>query len=87
MTTYTVKPGDTLWKIAKNYLGDGNKYKEIQKANGLKDTIIKSGMILKIPSGSDNSTKYEEIGRAFEKASNEVDNLSTIKELYKLLGE
>ncbi len=30
---YVVKPGDTLWKIAKLQLGDGNKYLAIYNAN------------------------------------------------------
>lgn len=37
---YTVKPGDTLWAIAKAYLGDGNKYPQIYNAN--KDIIEKT---------------------------------------------
>lgn len=31
--TYTVEAGDTLWKIAKQVYGDGNKYLEIFEAN------------------------------------------------------
>ena len=30
---YTVKDGDSLWEIAKNQLGDGNRFKEILKLN------------------------------------------------------
>jgi nucleoid-associated protein YgaU len=30
---YTVKDGDSLWEIAANQLGDGNRYKEILKLN------------------------------------------------------
>lgn len=50
-TTYTVKKGDSLWKIAKNLLGDGNKYKQIQSANGLSSALIRVGQKLKIPKG------------------------------------
>lgn len=47
--TYTVKSGDTLWKIAQSKLGNGNRYKEIMTLNGLKSATIRKGDILKIP--------------------------------------
>jgi nucleoid-associated protein YgaU len=50
--TYTVKPGDTLSKIAKAHLGDANAYMKIFEANRdqLKDPdTIKPGQVLKIP--------------------------------------
>jgi nucleoid-associated protein YgaU len=51
-TTYTVKPGDTLSKIAREHLGDANAYMEIFNAN--KDELsdpdqIKPGQVLTIP--------------------------------------
>ena len=46
---HTVVHGDTLWAIAKKYLGNGNRYKEIVSLNGLKSNVIYSGMKLKIP--------------------------------------
>jgi len=53
--TYTVKPGDTLSKIAKQYLGDANAYPAIFEAN--RDQLsdpdkIKPGQVLKIPPAS-----------------------------------
>jgi nucleoid-associated protein YgaU len=51
-TTYTVKAGDTLSKIAKQHLGDANAYMEIFNANKdqLKDPDkIQPGQVLKIP--------------------------------------
>jgi nucleoid-associated protein YgaU len=50
--TYTVKSGDTLSKIAKEFLGDPNAYMDIFNAN--KDQLtdpnkIKPGQVLKIP--------------------------------------
>lgn len=50
-TTYTVKKGDSLWGISKKLLGKGNRYKEIQKANGLSSALIRVGQKLKIPKG------------------------------------
>lgn len=52
--TYTVKPGDTLSKIARDELGDGNAYMKIFEANRdqLNDpNMIKPGQVLKIPAG------------------------------------
>ena len=51
-TTYTVKAGDTLSKIAKEHLGNANAYMEIFNEN--KDQLadpdkIKPGQVLKIP--------------------------------------
>ena len=50
--TYTVKSGDTLSKIAKEFLGDANAYMDIFNAN--RDQLsdpdkIKPGQVLKIP--------------------------------------
>lgn len=50
--TYTVKAGDTLSKISKEYYGDANKYMKIFEANRdqLKDPDkINVGQTLKIP--------------------------------------
>lgn len=80
---HTVKKGESLWGIAKKYLGDGNRYREIQKANGLKTEMIKIGMVLKIPT----ATNYEEIGKAFEEAVQEVDSLQSVQKLYQMVGD
>ena len=50
--TYTVKPGDTLSKIARDQLGDANAYMDIFNAN--RDQLsdpnkIQPGQVLKIP--------------------------------------
>ena len=49
MTTYTVKSGDTLGKLATEF---HTTVKAIQSANGLADTKIKVGQKLKIPTKS-----------------------------------
>ncbi len=50
--TYTVKPGDTLSKIAKDHLGNANAYMEIFNLN--RDQLsdpnkIQPGQVLKLP--------------------------------------
>ena len=50
--TYTVKKGDTLWKIAETQLGSGGRHKEILKLNSDKlDSAddLQPGMKLKLP--------------------------------------
>lgn len=47
--TYTVKSGDSLWKIAASQLGDGSRYKEIKSLNGLTSDVIHAGQVLKLP--------------------------------------
>ena len=54
-STYTVKAGDTLSKIAKDHLGNANAYMKIFEAN--KDQLtdpdkIKPGQVLKIPTAA-----------------------------------
>ena len=50
---YTVKAGDSLWKIAQEVYGDSSKWKLIQKANDIKNTeALKIGMVLIIPEAS-----------------------------------
>lgn len=50
--TYTVKPGDNLWIIAKKTLGDGSKWRDIYNANvsviGKDPNILKPGQVLRI---------------------------------------
>jgi hypothetical protein len=50
--TYTVKPGDSLWAIAKRTLGDGSRWREIYNINksliGPDPYLIKPGQQLRI---------------------------------------
>lgn len=48
-TEYTVKKGDSLWKIAKAQLGNGSRYKEIMQASGIVSDKLKIGQKIKIP--------------------------------------
>ena len=51
--TYTVKSGDTLWKIARDH---GVTEKALRTVNNLKTTQIKVGQKLKIPAASEAAT-------------------------------
>lgn len=47
--TYTVKPGDTLWKIAKRELNDETKYKYIMEINNITEPKkLQVGTVLKL---------------------------------------
>ncbi len=47
--THIVKPGDSLWKLAQQYFGDGNKYMKIASDNNLvKPYVLIQGQELKI---------------------------------------
>lgn len=46
---HIVRSGDSLWKIAKDYLGDGSRYPEIKLLNGLNSNVICAGQRLKLP--------------------------------------
>lgn len=51
-TTYVVKSGDSLSKIAKRFYGDGGKWKKIHAANSAKipdPDLIHPGLELTIP--------------------------------------
>ncbi len=51
--THTVVRGDSLWKVAKQYLGNGNHWKVIYEANreviGANPDLIRPGQVLTIP--------------------------------------
>lgn len=50
--TVKVKSGDSLWTIAKTYLGDGSRYKELMKLNNITEAQakkLKVGTVIKLP--------------------------------------
>lgn len=50
--TYTVKGGDSLWKISEQMYGNGNEWRRIYEANKdrIKDPdVIQPGWVLNIP--------------------------------------
>ena len=47
---YRVQPGDTLWRVAQAFYGDGNAYPRIVKANPhLQPQALRGGQILTVP--------------------------------------
>jgi predicted Zn-dependent protease len=47
---YTLKPGDTLEKVAREFLGDSQKYKVIADYNGIEEpSVLQPGDKIKIP--------------------------------------
>ena len=42
-------PGDNLWKISEEQIGDGTRYTEIRELNGLTCNVIRVGMQLVLP--------------------------------------
>jgi nucleoid-associated protein YgaU len=59
-TVYTVVAGDSLWKIAQNFYGNGSLFKKIIAANPdkLKDenSVIHPGDKLKIPAAAQSAS-------------------------------
>ncbi|HBJ1645649.1 LysM peptidoglycan-binding domain-containing protein [Clostridium botulinum] len=50
VNTHRVVEGETLWHIAKKYLGDGNRYKEIAELNNISNPdLIYPGQVFNIP--------------------------------------
>lgn len=48
--TYTIKPGDSFWKIAMTQLGNGNRYIELARFNNMTtQTVIHPGQVIKLP--------------------------------------
>ena len=46
---YTVKSGDSWWKISANYYTGGADYKELQEYNNMVDATLHPGDVIKIP--------------------------------------
>ncbi|MDY7010425.1 MAG: LysM domain-containing protein [Planctomycetota bacterium] len=48
--THTIRKGDTLWSLAKDFYGSGRRWKEIAAANGIADeSKLPVGKVLRIP--------------------------------------
>lgn len=49
LVVHEVRAGDSLWKIAQQYLGSGTRYQEIMALNNLTSDVIRPGMQLRLP--------------------------------------
>lgn len=50
--SYTLKPGDTLWSIARQQLGNGARWTELQRLNGIRDDELgrlQVGRVIQLP--------------------------------------
>ena len=48
--SYEIQDGDSLWLIASEQLGDGTRYKEIEKANpGENLQVLRIGKVIQLP--------------------------------------
>lgn len=67
---YTVKKGDTLWAIAKQYLGSGTKYPQIAQENNIKNpNLIYPGQVFKITVGGTVTTTVSEVEETVKQAA------------------
>lgn len=69
-STYTVVKGDSLWKIARQQLGDGKRYVEIFETNRdqiLDPNMIRINQVLDIPDGQSAVSMQDESSADFNK--------------------
>lgn len=81
---HTVTSSDTLYGLARKY---NTTVDAIQKANAnlIKDVnYIRDGWVLTIPSTSEDS---EKVKKQFQRALNDIRNLSSVKKLLEMMGE
>lgn len=76
---YEVKKGDSLWNLAQEFLGNGNRYPEIKKASGKTSDVLKIGEVLTIP--VDGTV----LKNALNQCINDIESLDSFKTLSKLI--
>lgn len=75
--TYIVQPGDSSWRIAEAFYGDGQLYPEIERANNLLvDQDLEMGQELTIPELNDVAEEGTEESPLLTLSSNETTPLS-----------
>lgn len=92
--TYTVKNGDSLYKIANNY---NTSVSDIQKLNNLTNINLSIGQVLKLPSTSNNSSQSTytvksgdslySIARKFNTTVDSIKNKNNLKSNLLTIGQ
>lgn len=85
----TVNSGDNLWNLSKQYLGNGNQYQQIIKANNLTSNSIYPGQTLIIPntnqiavrSGDSLSVLANKFGTSVQELS-KLNNISDPSKIF-----
>ena len=80
--THSVKKGESLWSIARDYYGNGSMWGAIYQYNELKKETVYTGQKLKVPMANTGDT---ELKSAFTKCMSAIEALPEYKELNKLL--
>ncbi|MDO3661864.1 LysM peptidoglycan-binding domain-containing protein [Bacillus sp. C28GYM-DRY-1] len=81
-STYTVKSGDSLWKISKKY---GMTVSELKKLNGLKSDLLRIGQVLKLKGSASSSSSSSSSVSTSSSSTYKVkrgDSLSKIAKQY-----
>jgi len=78
MISYTVKAGDSLASIAREYLGSSLRYSELAQFNGIKNpNVILIGQTIRIPEESD----LQEIEVTAKKIPETVEQVFALDEI------
>jgi nucleoid-associated protein YgaU len=89
--SYTVRPGDSLWRIAEQHLGDGARYKEIVERNrdllGARPSFLEPGWVLQlpVPQGGEEPVRQYDVERGdtlTEIAQEQLGNADRYMEIY-----
>ncbi len=83
MTVYTIKQGDTLSAIARDYLGDINRWPELAQLNSIPNPdVLRIGQLIQLP----DVVKAAATPAAHEPATSSTDIGSILKKVAIALG-
>lgn len=79
---HTVKKGESLWSISRDYYGNGDMWGCILEYNSLSSVTIHPGAVLKVPLPTMDNT---EVKTALNNCISAIEKLPEYKELVQLL--